>query len=230
MTRRATTTRFRQKYDAGEIPARVAHGAGANAIAWRVDPSALDASAYLPLFVDGLRETRHPYRLLAARGGVELTRACGERALLDALPRVVWPMKRALETGDMAVTAVALELLREFVRVSPVIGEALVPYYRNLLPALNALKDVSDVYVSLVDLTDARAWREPRARARVGDVARARGVDADVVDALEVVGRGRSKRNVGSLVRATLRALERRGGVDALVNIKHHVPTYRGVA
>ena len=39
----ATATRFRQRYDAGEVPARVAHGGGANAIAWRVDPAALDA-------------------------------------------------------------------------------------------------------------------------------------------------------------------------------------------
>ena len=34
----ATVTRFRQRYDAGEVPARVAHGGGANVIAWRVDP------------------------------------------------------------------------------------------------------------------------------------------------------------------------------------------------
>ena len=42
----ATATRFRQRYDAGEVPARVAHGGGANAIAWRVDPAALDARVY----------------------------------------------------------------------------------------------------------------------------------------------------------------------------------------
>ena len=61
----ATATRFRQRYDAGEVPARVAHGGGANAIAWRVDPAALDARVYLPLFIDGVRETTHPYRVLA---------------------------------------------------------------------------------------------------------------------------------------------------------------------
>ena len=85
----ATATRFRQRYDAGEVPARVAHGGGANAIAWRVDPAALDARVYLPLFIDGVRETTHPYRVLAVRGGIELTRACGERALLVSrhLPR-----------------------------------------------------------------------------------------------------------------------------------------------
>ena len=185
---RRVRTRFRQKYDAGEIPARVAHGTGANAIAWRVDPSALDASAYLPLFIDGLKETKHPYRLLAVRGGIELTRACGERALLDALPRSVLPMKEALGTGDMAVTAVALELLREFVKVSPSIGEALVPYYRNLLPALNALKDVSDVYVSLVNLTDCRSWREPHRRSRVTDDA------SDVADDVDRFPLARNRR------------------------------------
>ena len=31
------------EYDAGEVPAARAHGGGANAIAWRVDPAALDA-------------------------------------------------------------------------------------------------------------------------------------------------------------------------------------------
>ena len=46
----------------------------------------------------------------------------------------------------------------------------------------------------------------------------------------ELIGRGRSKRNIGSLVRRALRALERRGGADALANIKYHIPTYRSCA
>jgi len=102
-----------------------------------------------------------------------------------------------------------------------------VPYYRNLLPALNALKDVSDVYVSLVNLTDCRSWREPRRRSRVTDDASGFTDDVDHFPSREIVGCGRSKRNIGSLVRATLRALERRGGADALVNIKYQIPTYQ---
>ena len=165
----ATATRFRQRYDAGEVPARVAHGGGANAIAWRVDPAALDARVYLPLFIDGVRETTHPYRVLAVRGGIELTRACGERALLETLPRCALPLRDALNTGDPAVIAVTLELLVEFTRASPAVGEALVPYYRQLLPRLNALKDVDDVYVSLARLADARSWRERPPRANAGE-------------------------------------------------------------
>jgi len=222
-------TRFRQRYDAGEVPVRVAHGGGANAIAWRVDPAALDARVYLPLFIDGVRETTHPYRLLAVRGGMELTRACGERALLETLPRVVLPLKDALNTGDPAVIAVTLELLVEFVRASRVVGEALVPYYRQILPRLNALKDVDDVFVSLVDLSDGRSWRERRGHRRDDD-----GANDDDTAMLpretELIGRGRSKRNIGSLVRRALRALERRGGADALANIKYQIPTYRSCA
>ena len=162
----ATVTRFRQRYDAGEVPARVAHGGGANAIAWRVDPAALDARVYLPLFIDGVRETTHPYRVLAVRGGIELTRACGERALLETLPRCALPLRDALNTGDPAVIAVTLELLVEFTRASPAMGEALVPYYRQLLPRLNALKDVDDVYVSLAPRRRALVARASTSRER----------------------------------------------------------------
>ena len=84
---RRVRTRFRQKYDAGEIPARVAHGTGANAIAWRVDPSALDASAYLPLFIDGIKETKHPYRLLAVQGVEQRAFAARARQLDPASHR-----------------------------------------------------------------------------------------------------------------------------------------------
>ena len=65
--------------------------------------------------------------------------------------------------------AVTLELLVEFTRASPAVGEALVPYYRQLLPRLNALKDVDDVYVSLARLADARSWRERPPRANAGE-------------------------------------------------------------
>ena len=224
----ATATRFRQRYDAGEVPARVAHGGGANAIAWRVDPAALDARVYLPLFIDGVRETTHPYRVLAVRGGIELTRACGERALLEMLPRCALPLRDALNTGDPAVIAVTLELLVEFTRASPAVGEALVPYYRQLLPRLNALKDVDDVYVSLARLADARSWRERPPRANAGEDENDE--SAMLPRETELIGRGRSKRNIGSLVRRALRALERRGGADALANIKYHIPTYRSCA
>lgn len=201
----------------------MAHAGIGNGIAWRVDPGALDAATYLPLFVEGMRETEHPYRLLAVRGAKELARACGERALLDALPRAVLPLKAALDSSDFAVAAVALEFVRELAEISPAVGEALVPYYRQLLPAFNAHKNVRDVFVSLVNLSDSRSWRErPRSSAAFADERS----DADE----QMIGHGRSKRAIASLTIRALRALERSGGVDALANIKFHVPTYRSVA
>ena len=137
-------------------------------------------------------------------------------------------MRDALNTGDPAVIAVTLELLVEFTRASPAVGEALVPYYRQLLPRLNALKDVDDVYVSLARLADARSWRERPPRANTGEDENDE--SAMLPRETELIGRGRSKRNIGSLVRRALRALERRGGADALANIKYHIPTYRSCA
>ena len=224
---RGRVTRFRERYDAGAVPARVAHAGSGNGIAWRVDPSALDAATYLPLFVEGMRETEHPYRLLAVRGATELARACGESELLKALPRAVLPLKAALDSRNFAVAAVALEFVRELAERSPAVGEALVPYYRQLLPALNGHKNVRDVFVSLVNLSDSRSWRErPRASATSADEPSSDAFNADE----RIIGRGRSKRAIASLTLRALRALERSGGVDALVNIKFHVPTYRSVA
>ena len=86
------------------------------------------------------------------------------RAPRDA-PRCATSVEDALNTGDPAVIAVTLELLVEFTRASPAVGEALVPYYRQLLPRLNALKDVDDVYVLA---------RAPRRRALVARASTSR--------------------------------------------------------
>ena len=227
---RSTRPVFRERYDSGAIPIAVAHR-GVNAVTWRADPGSLDASTYLPLFVEGMRETRHPYRLLAVRGASELSRACGERALLEALPRMVLPLKAALEDDDPAVVAVALEFTRELANGSSVIGEALVPYYRQLLPAMNGLKDVKDVYVSLAVLSDARAWRERRGPSLHADDVhhihdlRPASRSSRVHDH-QLPGRGRSKRSIAALVRAALRALEASGGADARANITYLIPAH----
>ena len=232
-------TRFRARYENGDIPARVAH-TGLNGIAWRVDPSALDARAYLPLFIDGIKETAHPYRLLAVRGAEDLIKSCGERAILDALPRLILPMKEALNTGDARVLAVAFDLLYTMTTTYADVGEALVPYHRQLLPAFRAYKDVDDVFVSLVNLSDAKCWTETTKTKTKSSAAAAAAAARHPIEptstiddpsspparADEAMGYGRSKRTIGSLVRRTLRAFERSGGPDALASIQYMVPSY----
>ena len=132
----------------------------------------------------------------------------------------------ALNTGDPAVITVTLELLVEFTRASPAVGEALVLYYRQC--CLDSTRSKTP--------TPAPA-RAPRQRALVAraSTSRERGRgrerrERNAPSRAELIGRGRSKRNIGSLVRRALRALERRGGADALANIKYHIPTYRSCA
>lgn len=77
-----------------------------------------------------------PYRFLAIKGVEDLLAAGGER-VLPVIPQLVIPLKAALNTRDPAVMCVALQLMQKLVGSCERAGEALVPYYRQLLPVLN---------------------------------------------------------------------------------------------
>ena len=129
-------TEFRRFYDRGDIPVRLVHTSFKNAIAWSVDPSVLDYQHYLPLFFDGLREKEEPYRFFAKKGTWELLKHGGTR-VLQCIPQVVIPLKKALDTRDMAILPTALRTLQKLAKSSDLAGEALIPFYRQLLPVLN---------------------------------------------------------------------------------------------
>ncbi|EAY07129.1 hypothetical protein TVAG_342930 [Trichomonas vaginalis G3] len=129
-------TEFRRFYDRGDIPVRLVHTTFKNAIAWSVDPSVLDYQHYLPLFFDGLREKEEPYRFFARKGTWELLKNGGTR-VLQCIPQVVIPLKKALDTRDMDIVPVALRTMQKLVKSSELAGEALIPFYRQLLPVLN---------------------------------------------------------------------------------------------
>ena len=46
----------------------------------------------------------------------------------------------ALNTRDPEIVAITLKILQALVTCSDTIGEALVPYYRQILPVLNLMK------------------------------------------------------------------------------------------
>jgi hypothetical protein len=129
-------TEFRRFYDRGDIPVRLVHTTFKNAIAWSVDPAVLDYQHYLPLFFDGLREKEEPYRFFARKGTWELLKHGGTR-VLQCIPQVVIPLKKALDTRDLSVLPTALRTLQKLVKSSDLAGEALIPFYRQLLPVLN---------------------------------------------------------------------------------------------
>jgi hypothetical protein len=129
-------TEFRRFYDRGDIPVRLVHTTFKNAIAWSVDPAVLDYQHSLPLFFDGLREKEEPYRFLARKATWELLKHGGTR-VLRCIPQVVILLKKALDTRDMTVLPTALRTLQKLVKSRDLAGEALIPFYRQLLPVLN---------------------------------------------------------------------------------------------
>jgi hypothetical protein len=82
------------------------------------------------------KHQQDPYRFLAIKG-VEDLLAAGGAKVLPVIPQLIIPVKTALNTRDPAVMCVALQLLQKLVAAHELVGQALVPYYRQLLPVLN---------------------------------------------------------------------------------------------
>ncbi|CAG9462387.1 unnamed protein product [Pedinophyceae sp. YPF-701] len=135
-------TAFRTFYERGDLPVSVDHSGVKNAIKWKVDPKRLDYHHYLPIFFDGVREKEDPYRFLSVRGVEDLLREGGAK-ILPVVPQLIIPIKTALNTRDPEVMCITLRLLQKLVISADLVGEALVPYYRQILPIFNLYKNMN---------------------------------------------------------------------------------------
>jgi len=134
------SSQFRTFYDRGDLPLAVFQGAGGGKIAWKVDIEKLDFHHYLPIFFDGAREQEDPYRFLAVQGCYDMLERGGSK-LLPVVPQLIIPIKTALNTRNPTIICVILKMLQTLVKSGDMIGEALVPYYRQILPVLNIFKN-----------------------------------------------------------------------------------------
>jgi hypothetical protein len=132
-------TEFRRFYERGDLPIAVEHRANGNRIDWKVDIEKLDYHHYLPIFFDGLREKEEPYRFLATQGCFDLLEKGGSK-ILPTIPQLIIPIKTALNTRDPEIVVSLLKVLQRLVVSGELIGEALVPYYRQILPVFNLFK------------------------------------------------------------------------------------------
>ena len=117
--------------------------------------------------MEGIREKQDPYRFLAVQGVFDLLQN-GNAKVLPVIPQLIIPIKSklrfylnfgtapasyemadelthcmyiaALNTRDPAVISTTLHILQHLVLCSDTIGEALVPYYRQILPIMNLFK------------------------------------------------------------------------------------------
>jgi len=140
--RAITKTEFRRFYDRGDLPIQIYHGAVGGKIAWKVDIEKLDYHHYLPIFFDGLREKEDPYRFLSVQGVYDMLDKGGSK-ILPVVPQLIIPIKTALNTRCPVVIATTLKILITLVLSGEMIGEALVPYYRQILPIFNIFKNKS---------------------------------------------------------------------------------------
>lgn len=145
-------TEFRRFYERGDLPIQIDHRGVRNALMWKVDIDQLDYHHYLPIFFDGLREVEEPYRTMARQGVLDMLRQGGENKVLPVIPQLIIPLKTALNTRSPEVVSVVLKNIQQLVLVTQVesvngempptakpclIGQALVPYYRQILPIVN---------------------------------------------------------------------------------------------
>lgn len=139
LRRAATASEFRRFYDRGDLPIQVHHGGTGNKVLWKVEIDKLDYHHYLPIFCDGLREKEDPYRFLAVQGVYDLLEK-GRSKILPIVPQLIIPLKTALNTRDPEVIGTTLKVMQALVTSAEMVGEALVPYYRQLLPVLNIFR------------------------------------------------------------------------------------------
>ena len=135
---RAPPSEFRRFYDRGDLPIAVAHHNHLR-IDWKVEIEKLDYHHYLPIFFDGLRERDEPYKFLALQGCCDLLERGGAK-ILPTIPQLIIPIKTALNTKDREVVCATLKVLQQLVVSGELVGEALVPYYRQILPVFNYFK------------------------------------------------------------------------------------------
>lgn len=133
---------FRRFYDRGDLPIQILHSGTANRISWKVDIEKLDYHHYLPIFMDGIREKEDPYRFLAVEGTHNILDGGGSK-VLPVVPQLIIPIKTALNTRDSEVLATTLKVLQKLVLAGEMVGEALVPYYRQILPTFNLFRNSS---------------------------------------------------------------------------------------
>jgi len=133
-------TEFRRFYERGDLPVQIDHGGVQNRIAWKVAIGQLDLHHYLPIFFDGLREVEEPYAFLAEQGVYDMIQVASHK-VLAVIPQLIIPIKTALNTRNRSVISKVLKVLQALVKCDEkgqnLVGQALVPYYRQILPVLN---------------------------------------------------------------------------------------------
>ncbi|ELW63286.1 Parkin coregulated protein [Tupaia chinensis] len=133
-----------------------------------VEIEKLDYHHYLPLFFDGLCEMTFPYEFFARQGIHDMLEHGGNK-ILPVIPQLIIPIKNALNLRNRQVICVTLKVLQHLVVSAEMVGEALVPYYRQILPILNIFKNMNAERLRWLGDTMCLAQAHPRGFQASGD-------------------------------------------------------------
>ncbi|XP_076762964.1 parkin coregulated gene protein [Xylocopa sonorina] len=131
---------FRKFYEWGVFPVALEKDKYGTKLSWKVNIEDLDFHHYLPLFFDGLTETEQPIKFIVEQGISDMLENGGPK-ILPVVPQLIIPIKKALNTKMPVIICTTLRAVQNLVRSADCVGEALVPYFRQILPVLNLLKD-----------------------------------------------------------------------------------------
>lgn len=162
---KAPATMLRRFYERGDFPITMKHGTHLG-LEWKVEPEKLDYVYHLPVFFDGLLEKTEPYATIAYQGLQDMLNAARGKEpslIAPAVPSVIVPIKRALNTKDNVIMCRAINMLQCMIRADINIGEMLVPYYRQILPVFNLFR------ASNCNLGDGIEYSQ-RKRENMGDL------------------------------------------------------------
>ena len=131
---------FRRLCDGGDLPVSLVHKNNGNHIRWKVPLESLDYQHYLPLFFHGLSETTYPYEFLARLGLHEMLEH-GDGKILPAVDLLIVPIRSGLNTRIPLVLCNMMKALQRLVVSEQRVGEALVPFFRQILPIFRIFKN-----------------------------------------------------------------------------------------
>jgi len=167
---------FRRFYDRGDIPCQIHHGGSINRLAWKANIKDLHFSHYISLFASGLREPDDPYRFISVQGMYDLMEGCDDPdSMLKVIPLLILPFKKALNTRRLEIVGTVLKVLQVFILSCRAVGEALVPYYRQLLP-------IFSLYMNKFKYTGDRMDYGQRHREDIGELVK------ETVEMMEISG------------------------------------------
>eukprot|EP00039_Didymoeca_costata_P013944 m.218693 g.218693 ORF g.218693 m.218693 type:complete len:202 (+) comp15905_c1_seq5:1217-1822(+) len=126
---------FVAAYARRDLPCRLMHGSVKHKLEWTQPPEQIPYDQLLPVFAQGLVETKHPYYFVARQGFHDLLAVPGAKEKATPLiSELVGPLRSTLMSPNAEVYQCGLEAISQ---LSNVVGPAMTPHLKQLIGQLS---------------------------------------------------------------------------------------------